>query len=124
MGTYEEQYVARQPFDVADAAPVLLDARGVVTSWTLDAQRLLAYAPAEVVGRSVAGLLSAEDAGRLPELAERCRGDGGWAGLLTARRKDGQPVRVMVRITSALESGDPRSGWCCCRRWPGRPAGT
>ncbi|MGW3653260.1 SpoIIE family protein phosphatase [Streptomyces sp. NPDC000878] len=107
MGTYEEQRVARQRFDVADAAPVLLDAQGVVTSWTRDAQRLLAYAPGEVVGTRVAGLLSAEDAARVPELAERCRRDGGWAGLLTARRKDGRPVRVMVRVTSALEPGGP-----------------
>ncbi|WP_405538923.1 SpoIIE family protein phosphatase [Streptomyces sp. NBC_00075] len=107
MGTYEEQRVARQRFDVADAAPVLLDAQGVVTSWTRDAQRLLAYAPGEVVGTRVAGLLTAEDAERVPELAERCRRDGGWAGLLTARRKDGRPVRVMVRITSALEPGGP-----------------
>ncbi|WP_105969573.1 SpoIIE family protein phosphatase [Streptomyces geranii] len=107
MGTYEEQRVARQRFDVADAAPVLLDAQGVVTSWTRDAQRLLAYAPSEAVGTRVAGLLSAEDAARVPELGERCRRDGGWAGLLTARRKDGLPVRVMVRVTSALEAEGP-----------------
>ncbi|MEU2713169.1 SpoIIE family protein phosphatase [Streptomyces sp. NPDC007205] len=107
MGTHEERDVARHRFDVADAAPVLLDARGVVTSWTPDAQRLLAYPAAEVVGTGVTGLLSAEDAARVPELAERCRRDGGWAGLLTARRKDGQPVRVMVRVTPAVEPGGP-----------------
>ncbi|MCD7442750.1 SpoIIE family protein phosphatase [Streptomyces lincolnensis] len=107
MGTQEERYVARQRFDVADAAPLLLDARGVVTSWTGDAQRLLGYAAAEVVGTRVAGLLSEEDARRLPELAERCGRDDGWAGLLTARGKDGRPVRVMVRIASATESRGP-----------------
>ncbi|MEU6141013.1 SpoIIE family protein phosphatase [Streptomyces sp. NPDC047081] len=103
MGTHEERDVARQRFDVADAAPLLLDARGVVTSWTPDAQRLLAYTAAEVVGTDVAGLLSAEDAARVPELAERCRRDGGWAGLLTARHRGGRPVRLMVRITPAVE---------------------
>jgi PAS domain S-box-containing protein len=105
VGTHEEQDLARHRFDVADAAPLLLDAQGVVTSWTPDAQRLLAYTAAEVVGTRVTGLLSAEDAPRVPELAERCRRDGGWAGLLTARRKGGRPVRVMVRITPAVEPG-------------------
>ncbi|MGJ5749943.1 PAS domain S-box-containing protein [Streptomyces puniciscabiei] len=105
MSTHEERDVTRQRFDVADAAPLLLDAQGVVTSWTQGAQRLLAYTAAEVVGSQVTGLLSDEDAARVPELAERCRRDGGWAGLLTARRKGGQPVRVMVRITPAMEPG-------------------
>ncbi|MGW0206159.1 SpoIIE family protein phosphatase [Streptomyces sp. NPDC003233] len=105
MSTHEEQDVAGRRFDVADAAPLLLDARGVVTLWTQGAQSLLEYTAAEVVGTRVTGLLSAEDAARVPELAERCRRDGGWAGLLTARRKDGQPIRVMVRITPAMEPG-------------------
>ncbi|MFB8177409.1 SpoIIE family protein phosphatase [Streptomyces sp. NPDC055966] len=102
---HEKQDVARPWFDVADAAPLLLDAQGVVTSWTRDAERLLAYTAAEVVGTTVTGLLSAEDAARVPELGEQCRRNGGWAGLLTARRKDGRPVRVMVRITPAMEPG-------------------
>ncbi|OIK06744.1 protein phosphatase [Streptomyces monashensis] len=105
MGMHEKQDVARQRFDVADAAPLLLDAQGVVTSWTRDAQRLLEYTATEVVGTRVTGLLSAEDAARVPELGERCRRNGGWAGLLTAVRKDGRPVRVMVRITPAMEPG-------------------
>ncbi|WP_436849983.1 SpoIIE family protein phosphatase [Streptomyces monashensis] len=102
---HEKQDVARQRFDVADAAPLLLDARGVVTSWTHGAQRLLAYRATEVVGTRVTGLLSPEDAARVPELGERCRRNGGWAGVLTARRKDGRPVRVMVRIIPAMEPG-------------------
>ncbi|MGW1214325.1 SpoIIE family protein phosphatase [Streptomyces sp. NPDC002499] len=105
MGTHEEHDVDRRRFDVADAAPLLLDARGVVTSWTRGAQRLLAYTAGEVVGTAVTGLLAAGDAARVPELADRCRRDGGWVGLLTALRKDGRPVRVMVRITPAVEPG-------------------
>ncbi|MEU1267848.1 SpoIIE family protein phosphatase [Streptomyces sp. NPDC005799] len=105
MGTHEEQHVAGQRFDVADAAPLLIDSDGVVRSWTRDAQRLLAYSAAEVVGTGVGGLLATEDAERMPELAERCRRDGGWAGLLTVRRKGGRAVRVMVRITPAVEPG-------------------
>jgi PAS domain S-box-containing protein len=109
VGTYEEQDVARRRFDVADAVPLLLDAQGAVISWTRDAQRLLHYAASEVVGTRVAGLLTAEDAARVPELAERCRRDGGWSGLLTVRRKGGGQVRVMARVTPAAEpGGSPR----------------
>ncbi|GCB51596.1 SpoIIE family protein phosphatase [Streptomyces sp. NL15-2K] len=110
MGTYEERDLARRRFDVADAAPLLLDAAGVVTSWSSEAQRLLAYPAGEVVGTNLAGLVCAEDAGRVPELVERWRRDGGWAGLLSIRHKDGRPVRVMVRIASALEAQGP-SRW-------------
>ncbi|KUL33157.1 SpoIIE family protein phosphatase [Streptomyces regalis] len=110
MGTDEERGVARQGFDVADAVPVLLDAQGRVTGWTTDAQRLLAYAASEAVGRSVAELLSSEDAERIPELIERCRADGGWVGLLTALRRDGLRVRLMVRITAAQDTQGP-SRW-------------
>ncbi|MFI7412731.1 SpoIIE family protein phosphatase [Streptomyces sp. NPDC049627] len=110
MGTHEEQGVARQGFDVADAAPLLLDAQGRVTGWTRDAQRLLAYGASEAVGRHIAELLSASDAGRVPELIERCRAEGGWAGLLTALHRDGAPVRLMVRITPTHDGQGP-SHW-------------
>ncbi|RRR86170.1 SpoIIE family protein phosphatase [Streptomyces sp. RP5T] len=101
MGAQEEHDTARHRFDVADAAPVLLDAQGVVRGWTREAERLLDYGAAEAVGMAAAALLTAEEARRLPELAERCRNDGGWAGLLTALRRGGRPVRLMVRITAA-----------------------
>jgi PAS domain S-box-containing protein len=104
VGADEEYGVARQRFDVADAAPLLLDPRGVVTGWTSEARRLLAYPAEEAVGRKLADLLTAEDAQRVPDLVERCRRDGGWTGLLTARHRDGQPVRVAARITSAEET--------------------
>ncbi|MDG9715667.1 SpoIIE family protein phosphatase [Streptomyces sp. DH24] len=110
MSTYEERDVARQRFDVADAAPLMLDAQGVVTSWTRNAEALLAYPASEAVGTGLAGLLAEPDARRVPDLVEHCRRDGGWAGLLTARRKDGRPVRIMARISSALGGGG-RSRW-------------
>ncbi|MFJ7343574.1 SpoIIE family protein phosphatase [Streptomyces sp. NPDC101110] len=104
MGADEAYGVARQRFDVADAAPLLLDPQGVVTGWTSDARRLLAYPASEAVGRKLADLLVGEDAERVPDLVERCRRDGGWTGLLTARRRNGQPVRVAARITAAEEA--------------------
>ncbi|MFF3817540.1 SpoIIE family protein phosphatase [Streptomyces bluensis] len=97
MGTDRDSGVTRQRFDVADAAPLLLDARGRVTSWTRDAQRLLGYPAAEVVGRRLAEILVPEDAARLGALAEAYSGRGGWSGVLTACHRDGGRVRLMVR---------------------------
>ncbi|WP_432159129.1 SpoIIE family protein phosphatase [Streptomyces sp. bgisy153] len=110
MGVDEEHDVGRRWFDVADAAPLLLDAEGVVTSWTGSARRLLAYPAAEAVGTGLERLLGREDAARVPQLLARCRTDGGWAGLLTARCRDGRSLRVMARITSAAELRGP-SRW-------------
>ena len=62
MGAQEEHDTARHRFDVADAAPLLLDAHGIVTGWTKDAERLLDYPATEAVGQSVAALLAPEDA--------------------------------------------------------------
>ncbi|MDQ0829476.1 PAS domain S-box-containing protein [Streptomyces achromogenes] len=107
MGTEDEDDTARRRFDVADTAPLLLDERGVVTSWTRDAERLLGYPAAEAVGRDLAALLTPADAGRVADVLARCREDGGWAGLLSARRRDGRPVPVMARVTSAHEPGGP-----------------
>ncbi|MFD7685208.1 SpoIIE family protein phosphatase [Streptomyces sp. NPDC059781] len=102
MGGHKEQDVARQGFDVADAVPLLLDPHGMVSSWTGGAERLLGYHASEAVGRKFAELLVPEDAERVPDLVERCRSDGGWAGLMTARHRDGRPVAVMVRVTPTV----------------------
>ncbi|MGY3199543.1 SpoIIE family protein phosphatase [Streptomyces sp. TE5632] len=100
---HEEPEVARQGFDVADAAPLLLDPQGVVTNWTGPAERLLGYPAVEAVGRKLAELLTAEDAERVPDLVGRCRADDGWAGPMTARHRDGRPVPVMVRLMRTME---------------------
>ncbi|EFL42638.1 integral membrane sensor protein [Streptomyces griseoflavus Tu4000] len=97
--------MARQGFDAADAVPLLLDPRGAVTGWTGQAERLLGYPPSEAVGKDFAGLLAAEDAERVPGLIGRCGADGGWAGLMTARHRDGRTLRVMTRITAATGQG-------------------
>ncbi|MFR9797834.1 SpoIIE family protein phosphatase [Streptomyces sp. MS06] len=110
MGAYERPRLVGRSFDVADAAPLLLGAQGSITGWTGEAERLLGHAAAEVVGKQLADLLVREDAVRMPRLLERCRADGGWSGLLTTRRRDGRPLRVMVRISSAEEARGP-SRW-------------
>ncbi|BFO19540.1 hypothetical protein SHKM778_59280 [Streptomyces sp. KM77-8] len=128
MGGHKEQDVARQAFDVADAVPLLLDPHGAVSSWTGGAERLLGYRPAEAVGRAFAELLMPDDAARMPDLIERCRSEGDWAGLLTARHQGGRPVAVMVRITATgqpqgrspllvlLSELDGATGWSMGRR--------
>jgi len=105
VGGHKEQDVARQAFDVADAVPLLLDPHGTVSSWTGGAERLLGYRPTETVGRSFADLLMTGDAERMPDLVSRCRSEGDWAGLLTARHRGGRPVAVMARITATVRPG-------------------
>ncbi|MFC5853535.1 SpoIIE family protein phosphatase [Streptomyces chlorus] len=103
MSGHGEQDVARQGFGVADAVPLLLDPQGVVTNWTGPAERLLGYTAAEAVGGKLSDLLTAEDAERVPDLVRRCRADDGWAGLMTARHRDGHRVPLMVRVLRTVE---------------------
>ncbi|MFF5342502.1 SpoIIE family protein phosphatase [Streptomyces althioticus] len=98
MGGHKEQGGARQGFDVADAAPLLLDPHGLVAGWTVHAERLLGHRAEEAVGRKFADLLEAEDAERMEDLLDRCRTGGDWAGLMTALHRDGRPVPVSVRV--------------------------
>jgi PAS domain S-box-containing protein len=98
---------AEQRFDVADAAPLMLDADGAVSSWTRDAERLLGYPAAEVLGRAAVELLFPQDATRAAELAERCCSTGGWSGMLTGRHRDGHPVELMVRALAMTDGGGP-----------------
>ncbi|MCX5320353.1 SpoIIE family protein phosphatase [Streptomyces sp. NBC_00120] len=107
MGTSEQSDATEQRFDVADAAPVLLDTHGVVSGWSGGAGRLLGYAAAEVVGRKVAELMLPADAARVRTLSERCRRAGGWSGILTARHRDGHSVTLMVRVVEAQLSPGP-----------------
>lgn len=108
--------VARQRFDVADAAPLLLDARGTVTSWTRDAERILGHPAAEVLGRNFDTLLVPEEAGRLVPAAGAPEGRDGFSGVLHARHRGGWRVRLMVRVVPlwgawpAPGERGPRSG--------------
>ncbi|MFD8254325.1 SpoIIE family protein phosphatase [Streptomyces werraensis] len=124
MGRHKEQGGARQGFDVADAAPLLLDPHGLVSGWTVHAERLLGHGAAEAVGRKFADLLEAEDAERMEDLLHRCRTGGDWTGLMTALHRDGHPVPVSVRVAPTTASqgrpavlvllselGDTAQGW-------------
>ncbi|MFJ2765733.1 SpoIIE family protein phosphatase [Streptomyces prasinus] len=103
MSGHGEQDAARRGFDVADAVPLLLDQQGVVTNWTNPAEQLLGYTATEAVGGKLADLLTAGNAQRVPDLLGRCRAGDDWAGLMTARHRDGHPVPVMVRVLRAVK---------------------
>ncbi|MGA5769360.1 SpoIIE family protein phosphatase [Streptomyces pseudogriseolus] len=124
MDGHKEQGGARQGFDVADAAPLLLDPHGLVTGWTGHAERLLGHAAAEAVGRKFADLLESADAERMDDVLARCRAGSDWSGLMTARHRDGRPVPMAVRVAPTTapqgrpavlvllsELGDTAQGW-------------
>ncbi|WP_225652408.1 SpoIIE family protein phosphatase [Streptomyces pseudogriseolus] len=124
MGGHKEQGGARQGFDVADAAPLLLDPHGLVTGWTVHAERLVGHGAAEAVGRKFADLLETADAERMDDLLARCRTGSDWSGLMTARHRDGRPVPMAVRVAPTAapqgrpavlvllsELGDTAQGW-------------
>ncbi|MFZ4187604.1 SpoIIE family protein phosphatase [Streptomyces pseudogriseolus] len=124
MGGHKEQGGARQGFDVADAAPLLLDPHGLVTGWTVHAERLLGHGAAEAVGRKFADLLETADADRMDDVLARCRTGSDWSGLMTARHRDGRPVAMAVRVAPTTapqgrpavlvllsELGDTAQGW-------------
>ncbi|MGA5289762.1 SpoIIE family protein phosphatase [Streptomyces pseudogriseolus] len=124
MGGHKEQGGARQGFDVADAAPLLLDPHGLVTGWTVHAERLLGHGAAEAVGRKFADLLETADAERMDDVLARCRTGSDWSGLMTARHRDGRPVPMVVRVAPTTapqgrpavlvllsELGDTAQGW-------------
>ncbi|WP_372509395.1 SpoIIE family protein phosphatase [Streptomyces humicola] len=122
----------RASFDVAEAATLLLDDRGIVRNWTKDAERVLGHQAADVLGTCVATLLAPDDAARMPDLAQRCRKDAGWAGVLKAVRCDGRKATLGVRVVPMPDSagrpcwlvlavdmtGSP--GWAMGRSFPER----
>lgn len=97
---------AHVPFDMADAATVLIDAAGTIVGWTTAAEGLLGYPAAEVMKRPASILLaSADDAAKAAVIAEQCRVHGSWGGLQEIRHRDGRRVEVGLRISSMREPG-------------------
>ncbi|MDT3396168.1 SpoIIE family protein phosphatase [Streptomyces sp. B1866] len=92
---------------VADAASLLLDARGRVTGWSADAERLLGYPAERIVGRPATALLAAGGDGRKPDVARRCGADGGWSGVLCARHQDGRELPLSVRVVALADAAGP-----------------
>ncbi len=81
-------------------ATAVVDAHGVVTGWSSEAERLLGYGHAEVVGRPAVRLLGTE-ADRSTEWFLATPFGRGGSSLL--RRRDGRPLEVSVRIYPSLD---------------------
>ncbi|WP_370747642.1 SpoIIE family protein phosphatase [Streptomyces sp. MnatMP-M17] len=111
---HEEQSVRSNVFvDESSTAKAAVDAQGVVTRWSEGARRLLGYAPAEVVGRPLAGLFAdaetAESAARAAEEARRSpEALGRWSGTVTLLHRDGEqvdvPLLAHLRTTPDLQA--------------------
>ncbi|MFJ7996226.1 SpoIIE family protein phosphatase [Streptomyces sp. NPDC096310] len=100
------------PFDSAATARATVDRRGVLTSWSEGAERLLGYTESQTVGRGAAMLL----ADGVPEggLPPGVRPDGGeprWNGTLTLRHRDGRPLDVRVLAHRQDPGGRAPGGW-------------
>ncbi|MER5917991.1 SpoIIE family protein phosphatase [Streptomyces sp. NPDC001982] len=84
---------------VSDAAIAMIDEQGTVVGWTQAAQRLVGYSAGEVVGRSVAAMLSSpRDAMQASRFAEQCRARGGWSGTVAIRHRNGRTLNLSLRI--------------------------
>lgn len=95
---------------LTDFAIVLLDEDGLVESWSKGAEVLFGHPPEDVLGHRVSTLLVADDAARLPALAEQCRQRGSWSGLLSVRHLNGDILSVEVQAEIVTES-DGRTRW-------------
>ncbi|WP_043492381.1 MULTISPECIES: SpoIIE family protein phosphatase [Streptomyces] len=105
---------AHVPFDMADAATAVVDAVGTVVGWTAATERLLGYPAAEVLNKPASMLLaSPEDAVTAQGIAEQCRDQGSWGGLVTLRHRSGRLVEVGLRLTGVSPSSEfcGRSCW-------------
>ncbi|MGI5424218.1 SpoIIE family protein phosphatase [Streptomyces sp. CA-179760] len=91
----------RVPEDLA----VVVDARGAIMAWSDGARRLLGYDAAEIVGRSVTELLTAD----LPESTRRHVADRQrWAGEVALRHREGHRVVVRLQGTPLTDTGRER----------------
>ncbi|MBA2947440.1 SpoIIE family protein phosphatase [Streptomyces sp. PSKA28] len=100
---------------------VAVDELGNVTAWSAGAERLLGHAPADVVGRPLAGLIDAEEreaamagfpaAGQVTE----------WSESVTLVHRDGRRLGVCLRGVPLLD-GEGRTQWFLTLRQPTQEA--
>ncbi|MEU9859461.1 SpoIIE family protein phosphatase [Streptomyces sp. NPDC047971] len=87
--------------DVLGVAAVVVDATGRVVLWSPQAEAIFGYAAAEALGRPAAPLLvSGDQRDEVLSLFARVMSGGGpWAGVISARHKDGRTIPVEFRNT-------------------------
>ncbi|MEV5472355.1 SpoIIE family protein phosphatase [Streptomyces sp. NPDC052207] len=117
MGSADEAAADRDPLASGEgvesdgAATAVIDADGTVAGWTQAAHTLLGYTAREVLGRPLADLLAAADAG--PFVTAVLRGaaaPGGWSGTVRLRHRGGHHLDVQLRI-SRLSTRDGATRW-------------
>nr|WP_279617354.1 SpoIIE family protein phosphatase [Streptomyces bungoensis] len=96
------------PFDLATAALVMVDASGLIECWTPQAEKLLGHAAADVVGRPVSAVLPSPE-GLSALLDGRLVADG-WEGRVTVRDHGGHDVPLGLRVR-AVPARDGDCHW-------------
>ncbi|WP_329190866.1 PAS domain-containing protein [Actinacidiphila glaucinigra] len=97
--------------EITDSAIAMLDDHGTVIGWTQAAERLVGYAPEDVVGRSAALVVPPSDeAPTISAYVVRCRAHNGWSGTTTVRDRNGQLLNVSRRV-SMLRGADGTVRW-------------
>ncbi|MFF3563670.1 SpoIIE family protein phosphatase [Streptomyces sp. NPDC002574] len=97
--------------EITDSAIAMLDDHGTVVGWTQAAERLVGYAPRDVVGRSASLVVQpSEEVPTMSEYVERCRARDGWSGTATVRSRDGSILDVSRRV-SKLQGRDGTVRW-------------
>ncbi|WP_313884222.1 PAS domain-containing protein [Streptomyces cynarae] len=91
--------VSERLFDVVQVATAVLDDEGVVIGWTSAAERLVGYPDEAILNRPVASLLEAPDRATAAAVAEQCRMQGGWDGVVGIRHRDGRRLKLAVRVS-------------------------
>ena len=92
---------------VSDYAIYLLDPTGIITNWTLGAQRIKGYAADEIIGQHFSIFYTPEDRkeGRPAESLETARRSGRFAAEGWRLRKDGSRFWASVVIDALYEDG-------------------
>ncbi|MFM9371929.1 SpoIIE family protein phosphatase [Streptomyces sp. Da 82-17] len=126
MTTVPKNALAGEPgqrFDLAQTALALLDEQGLVTGWTLTAERLVGYSAEAILNQPVTTLIDTDQHPPTPvEAADKLRAPGGWHGAVTVRRRDGGKLRLVVRTLPLIDPAgsrrwvvlaqdDPAPGW-------------
>jgi PAS domain S-box-containing protein len=82
------------------AAVIATDLEGVITHWSVGAQRLYGWSGEEAIGLPLVDLLvSACDREQAVENMETIRLTGGWEGEFDVRRKDGSSMPTFTQST-------------------------
>ncbi|MEU8396467.1 SpoIIE family protein phosphatase [Nonomuraea sp. NPDC048892] len=100
------------PLETLHVGVVVCDLDGVVKSWNSEAAQLLGWAPEQVVGRSLKGLVVWRGAGPYALSLADTLGLGRWRGETRMRHRDGGLVPVYVsHLRTRGHAGERRTIW-------------